>query len=104
MNGHLSGESNLFAGDWVDTPEGTEATVVGENFEAILRSGSRLSVDQSGIQLSRGDVLVTTTAGTSVKTNTVRVTPQTSPSAKFEVFDQPEGVKVMTYQGSVMVQ
>ena len=104
MNGHLSGESNLYAGDWVDTPEGTEATVVGENFEAVLKSGSRLSVDQTGIELSRGDVLVTTTAGTSVKSNTVRVTPQTSPNAKFEVFDQPEGVRVTTYQGSVTVQ
>jgi hypothetical protein len=104
VNGHLSGETNLYAGDWVDTPEGTEATIVGENFEAVLRSGSRLGVDNSGIELTRGDVLVTTTGGTSVKTNSVSVTPETTPNAKYEVFDQTEGVRVMTYQGSVMVR
>jgi hypothetical protein len=104
VNGHLSGESNLYVGDWVETPEGAEATVVGENFEAVLRPGSRVSVDQTGIELARGDVLVTTTGGTSVMTNSVRVSPETTPNAKFEVLQQTDGVRVMTYQGSVMVR
>ena len=104
VNGQTSTASYILAGDWVDTTEGAEATLVGENFELVLRPGSRLSVDQSGVQLSRGDVLVTTTSGIPVKTRSVSITPRTSPSARFEVFDQTDGVRVMTYQGSVLVQ
>jgi len=104
VNGQSSTASYIFAGDWVDTPDGAEATVVGDNFELLLKSGSRLSVDQNGVQLARGDVLVTTTAGTPVKTSSVSVKPQNTPNARFEVFDQSDGVRVMTYQGSVMVQ
>jgi ferric-dicitrate binding protein FerR (iron transport regulator) len=104
VNGQSSTASYIFAGDWVDTPDGAEATVVGDNFELVLRSGSRLSVDQSGVQLARGDVLVTTTGGTPVKTSSVSVTPRNTPNARFEVFDQSDGVRVMTYQGSVLVQ
>jgi hypothetical protein len=105
VNGRLSTASYILAGDWVDTTEGSEATLVGDNFELLLRSGSRLSVDESGVQLSRGDVLVTTTGGTPVKTSTVSVTPRNTPNARFEVFDhQIDGVRVMTYQGAVQVQ
>jgi hypothetical protein len=104
VNGQASTASYILAGDWVDTPDGSEATLVGDNFELVLRSGSRLSVDQNGVLLSRGDVLVTTTSGIPVKTATVSVTPRTNPSARFEVFDQTDGVRVMTYQGSVLVQ
>jgi hypothetical protein len=105
VNGHLSTASYILAGDWVDTTEGSEATLVGDNFELLLRSGSRLTVDESGVQLSRGDVLVTTTGGTPVKTSTVSVTPRNTPNARYEVFDhQIDGVRVMTYQGAVLVQ
>jgi len=105
VNGRLSTASYILAGDWIDTTEGSEATLVGDNFELVLRSGSRLSVDESGVQLSRGDVLVTTTGGTPVKTSSVSVTPRNTPNARFEVFDhQIDGVRVMTYQGSVLVQ
>jgi len=104
VNGQPSTASYIFAGDWVDTPDGAEATLVGDNFELLLKSGSRLSVDQSGVQMERGDVLVTTTAGTPVKTSSVSVKPQNTPNARFEVFDQSDGVRVMTYQGSVVVQ
>jgi hypothetical protein len=104
VNGQASTASYILAGDWVDTPDGSEATLVGDNFELVLRPGSRLSVDQNGVLLSRGDVLVTTTGGIQVKTASVSITPQTSPSARFEVFDQTDGVRVMTYQGSVLVQ
>jgi len=104
VNGQASTASYILAGDWVDTPDGSEATLVGDNFELVLRPGSRLSVDQNGVLLSRGDVLVTTTGGIPVKTASVSITPQTNPSARFEVFDQTDGVRVMTYQGSVLVQ
>jgi hypothetical protein len=104
VNGQASTASYILAGDWVDTPDGSEATLVGDNFELVLRPGSRLSVDQSGVLLSRGDVLVTTTSGIPVKTSSVSITPRTNPSARFEVFDQTDGVRVMTYQGSVLVQ
>jgi len=104
VNGQQSTASYILAGDWVDTPDGAEATLVGDNFELVLRPGSRLSVDQSGVQLSRGDVLVTTTSGIAVKTSSVSITPKTSPNARFEVFNQTDGVRVMTYQGSVLVQ
>jgi hypothetical protein len=104
VNGQASTASYILAGDWVDTPDGSEATLVGDNFELVLRSGSRLSVDQNGVLLSRGDVLVTTTSGIPVKTASVSITPRTNPSARFEVFDQSDGVRVMTYQGSVLVQ
>jgi len=104
VNGQESAASFILAGDWVDTPDGAEATLVGDNFELLLKSGSRLSVDQNGVQLVRGDVLVTTTAGTPVKTSSVSITPRNTPNARFEVFDQSDGVRVMTYQGSVMVQ
>jgi hypothetical protein len=104
VNGQLSTASYICAGDWVDTSDGAEATLVGDNFELLLRSGSRLSVDQNGVLLSRGDVLVTTTSGIPVKTSSVRVTPGNTPNARFEVFDQSDGVRVMTYQGSVLVQ
>jgi len=104
VNGQASTASYILAGDWVDTPDGSEATLVGDNFELVLRPGSRLSVDQNGVLLSRGDVLVTTTSGIPVKTSSVNITPRTNPSARFEVFDQTDGVRVMTYQGSVLVQ
>ena len=104
VNGQASTASYILAGDWVDTPDGSEATLVGDNFELVLRAGSRLSVDQNGVLLSRGDVLVTTTSGIPVKTSSVSITPRTNPSARFEVFDQTDGVRVMTYQGSVLVQ
>jgi hypothetical protein len=104
VNGQSSTASYILAGDWVDTADGAEATLVGDNFELVLRPGSRLSVDQNGVQLSRGDVLVTTTSGIPVKTSRVSITPRTNPNARFEVFDQTDGVRVMTYQGSVLVE
>jgi hypothetical protein len=104
VNGQLSTASYILAGDWIDTPDGTEATLVGDNFDLVLRPGSRLSVDRSGVELARGDVLVTTTSGIQVKTSSVSITPRTNPNARFEVFQQSDGVRVMTYQGSVLVQ
>jgi len=104
VNGQVSTASYILAGDWVDTPDGSEATLVGDNFELVLRPGSRVSVDRSGVEMARGDVLVTTTGGILVKTSTVSIAPKTSPSARFEVLQQNDGVRVMTYQGSVLVQ
>lgn len=102
LNGNLSDDDSvIFPGESIETPPDTYATLVREKSEVLIRPSSRLRITERGVELERGEVLVTTTTGLSVQANRLTITPSANGPAKYEVLDIAESPEVKTYQGSV---
>jgi len=104
LNGKLSDDSVIVSGESIETPPDTYATLVREKSEVLIRPSSRLRITERGVELERGQVLVTTTTGLSVQANRWTITPRPDGRAKYEVLDVAESPQVKTYEGSVLVK
>lgn len=104
LNGKLSDDSVISSGESIETPPDTYATVVRDKSEVLIKPSSRLKINDGGVELESGEVLITTSNGLPVETNRLTITPSTDSRTKYEVLDTSESPQVKTFEGSVLVK
>ena len=94
--------TTVFAGDEIDTAKDSSSTLVMPGVQVTLAPDSVLVYGNNGPNLSRGLMLVSTTAGTGAQLGNLRVTPVKG-KARFEMVSSQERMVLMALEGSLSV-
>jgi hypothetical protein len=103
LNGHAAvGSTALFPGDQVQVPAGSYASINGNGLQATLQPGSAVVFTGKALDLRQGGIAVSTSRGTPVDTEGLRIVPRTG-QGKYDVLDEAGSVQVASLQGDLSI-
>jgi hypothetical protein len=98
----VPGHGNLFPGDRLQTMAGSSATVTGDSMNVSIPENSSVVFGDNKLDLSCGGATVSTLKGSVIRSVGLVVKPVTN-TARFSVFNNPDGLTISPSQGSVTV-
>jgi hypothetical protein len=93
----------LFSGDSVETEKDSVANITAGGTSVLVMPNSSVRVQGHAVEVSRGDIVVATSAGMTAKADDFVITPAAQKQSKFEVAENDESVTVAAQQGNVSV-
>jgi hypothetical protein len=93
----------LFTGDWVQTQADSVANITATGSSVLVMPNGFVKFDPKALDLSHGDVVVSTMKGLAVKADAFTIAPAAEKQSKFEVAENEDTVVVAAREGDVTV-
>jgi len=104
VNGNDSPSSSaVFTGDIIATPVGSAATIDAQGSMVLVQPNSSVQFQGNAVNMSNGDVIVTTAKGMAVRVGKYTISPNASQPAKFEVSHSGSTILIAARQGSLNI-
>jgi hypothetical protein len=89
----------LFSGDSVETEKDSVANITARGTSVLVMPNSSVRLQGHAVEVSRGDIVVATSAGMMAKADDFVISPKAQKQAKFEVAENDDAVTVAAAAG-----